>query len=208
MVRESYIRHAGIKNEKLSLDIAASSLITRLDNNRHTRWEKSVQNIDFMHSSRRAWRTINKLTGRYRPPLGECPIIADAIASQLVDNGTYPAGNKDMARHVSREVFELWKIPTPPDHNISQEFSGNELILALNLLKPGKAPGLDRICLGFILYGGKALKSWLRKFLSSCLHHLKIPKIWGRADVAAIPKPNKPMDDVRTYRPILFLCAI
>ena len=100
------------------------------------RWEETVQNIDFTHSSRKAWRTINKLTGRSRPPLGERPITANAIASQLVNNGTYPTGSKDMARHVFREVSELWKIPTPPDHNISEEFSDNELTSALNLLNP------------------------------------------------------------------------
>ena len=188
-------------------DLAASSLITRLDNNSRTRWEKTVQNINFTHSSRKAWRTINILTGRSRPPLGERTITANAIASQLVNNGTYPTGNKDMACRVSREVSELWQISTSPDHKISEEFFDNELTSALNLLKPGKAPGPDHICSEFILYGGKALKSWLREFLSSYLHHLKIPKIWRRADVVATPKPNKPLDDARSYRPISLLCV-
>ena len=107
-----------------------------------------------------------------------------------------------MDYHVSREMFELWKIPTPPDHNISKIFSDNELTSALNLLRPGKAPVPDRICSEFILYAGKAVKSWLREFLSSCLHHLKIPKIWKRADVVVISKPNKPLDDARSYLPI------
>ena len=128
----------------------------------------------------------------YRPSLGECLITAHAIASQLVNNGTYPAWNKDLARHVSREEFQLWKILTPPDHNISKEFSDNDLTSALNFLKPGKAPSPDRICSEFALYGCKALKSWLHKFLSSCLHHFKTSKIWSRADVVAIPKPSKP----------------
>ena len=108
---------------------------------------------------------------------------------------------------MSRKVSELWKIPTPPDHNISEEFSDNKLTSALNLLKPGKAPGPDYICSEFILYGGKALKSWLREFLSSCLHHLKIPKIWRRADVIATPKPNKPLDVARSHHPISLLCV-
>ena len=108
---------------------------------------------------------------------------------------------------MSRKVSELWKIPTPPDHNISEEFSDNELTSALNLLKPGKAPGPDHICSEFILYGGKALKSWLREFLSSCLHHFKIPKIWRRADVIATPKPNKPLDVARSHHPISLLCV-
>ena len=124
-----------------------------------------------------------------------------------MNNETYPAGNKDIARYESREVSELWKIPTPSDHSISDDFSDNELTSALNLLKPGKTPGPDRVCSEFILYGGKALKSWLYEFLSSCLHHLKIPKIWRRAGKVAIPKPNKHLDDAGSYRPISLLCV-
>ena len=51
------------------------------------------------------------------------------------------------------------------------------------------------------------LKSWLRGFLSFCLHHLKIPKIWRRALVVAVPKPSKPVEDPRSYRPIFLLCV-
>ena len=138
-----------------------------------------VQNIDFMHLSCKMWR-IHELTGRSRPPLGKHPFTANAIASQLVNNGTYPAGNKDMACCMSTEESELWKIPAPPDYNIFEEFSDNELTSALNLFKPGKALGPDHICWEFIFHGGKALKSWLHEFLSSCLHHLKMPRYLKR----------------------------
>ena len=51
------------------------------------------------------------------------------------------------------------------------------------------------------------MKSWLRDFLSSCLRRLKIPKIWRRALVIAIPKPMKPVGDPKSYRPISLLCV-
>ena len=51
------------------------------------------------------------------------------------------------------------------------------------------------------------MKSWLRDFLSSCLRRLKIPKIWRRALVVAIPKPGKPVGDPKSYRPISLLCV-
>ena len=54
---------------------------------------------------------------------------------------------------------------------------------------------------------GAALKSWLRDFLSSCLRRLKIPKIWRRALMAAIPKPGKPVGDPKSYWPISLLCV-
>ena len=49
------------------------------------------------------------------------------------------------------------------------------------------------------------MKSWSRDFLSSCLRRLKIPKIWKRALVVAIPKPGKPVGDPKSYRPISLL---
>ena len=51
------------------------------------------------------------------------------------------------------------------------------------------------------------MKSWLHDFLSSCLRRLKIPKIWRRALVVAIPKPAKPVWDPKSYRPIYLLCV-
>ena len=39
------------------------------------------------------------------------------------------------------------------------------------------------------------------------LRRLKIPKIWRRALVVAIPKPGKPVGDPKSYRPISLLCV-
>jgi len=36
---------------------------------------------------------------------------------------------------------------------------------------------------------------------------LKIPKIWRRALIVAILKPEKPLGDPRSYRPISLLCV-
>ena len=51
------------------------------------------------------------------------------------------------------------------------------------------------------------LQKRLRDFISSCLRRLKIPKIWRRALVVAIPKPGKPVGDPKSYRPISLLCV-
>ena len=96
---------------------------------------------------------------------------------------------------------------TPDAVNISDNFSQREFTAALQHLKPGKAPGPDSIFPELILYAGAALKSWLRDFLSSCLRRLKIPKIWRRALVVAIPKPTKPVGNPKSYRPISLLCV-
>ena len=104
-------------------------------------------------------------------------------------------------------MSDLWRATTPDAVNISNKFSQSEFAAALQHLKPGKAPGPDSICPELILHAEAALKCWLRDFLSSCLHRLKIPKIWRRALVVAIPKSGKPVGDPKSYRLISLLCV-
>ena len=104
------------------------------------------------------------------------------------------------------ETLEFWKIPTPNGSSLTRELSPAEFADALQKLKPGKAPGPDQICPELILHTGLIIKSWLRKFLSSCLFQLRISKIWKRLLVVAILKPNKPLNDAKSYRPISLLC--
>ena len=173
----------------------ATALLTRLDKKRRNRWSEAVRNIDFSHSSRKAWSIVNNLTGRSRHSPRHCPISANAIASQLIRNGKYEGADRESSRLVSKEVSDLWRVPTPSSADISSEsFTAVEFAAALQKTKPGKAPGPDSICPELIIHAGAALKSWLRGFLSSCLHHLRIPTIWRRALVVAIPKPSKPVE--------------
>ena len=153
---------------------------------------------------------MNNLTGRSRHSPRHCPVSVDAIASQLVRNGKYEAVDRKSSRLVFQEVSDLWRATTSDAVNISDNFSQREFAAALQHLKPGKASSLtrpDSIFPELILYAEAAWKSWLRDFLYSCLRRLKIPKIWRRALVVAIPKPGKPVDDPKSYQPISLLCV-
>ena len=160
-----------------------------------------------MHSSRKAWRTINELTGRSGHPSRQCPVSANSIASQLIKNGAHKTGDSEPTRLINKQLSDLWKIPTPEDHSISEPFRPEELAAALRRLKPGKPPGLDSIFPEFILHARSDLKSWFCGFLNSCMRQLKIPKIWRRALVLATPKPEKPLGDPKSYHPISPLCV-
>ena len=151
---------------------------------------------------------MNNLTGRSRHSPRHCSVSADAIASQLVKNGKYEAVDRKSSRLVSQEVSEFWRPTTPDAVNISDNFSQREFTASLQHLKPNKTPGPDSISPELIIHAGAALKSWLPDFLSSCLRRLKIPKIWRRALVVAIPKPAKPVGDPKSYRPISLLCVL
>ena len=175
-------------------DRAASSLLSRLQQMKQERWEEAVNSIGFSHSSRKAWRTINKLTGRSGRSSRLCPA--------LVKNRAHKTDGRVSIRLINQQLSDLWKIPTPEGHSISEPFRPEEFDAALRCLRPGKSPVLDSNFLEFILLAGLALKSWFCDSLISCMRQLKIPKIWRRAVVVAIPKPEKPLVDPISYHPI------
>jgi len=120
-------------------------------------------------------------------------------------NGAHKTSVRESTRFVNKQLFNLWKIPTPVGHSISESFRLEEFAAALRRLIPGKSPGLDSIFPEFILHAGLTLKSWFCNFLNSCMRQLKIPKIWKSTLVVAIPKPEKP--DPKSYRPISLQCV-
>jgi len=174
-------------------DRAVSSLLSRFEQKKQKRWEETVNSIDLSHSSHRAWSTISKLTGRSGCSSRMCPISANSITSHLVKSGAHRTGDRESTRLVNKQLSDLWKIPTPESHSISEPFRPEELAAALRHLKSGKSPGLDSIFPEFILHAGSAFKSWFCDFLTSCMREHKIPKIWRRALLVAIPKPEKPL---------------
>ena len=153
-------------------------------------------------AERRGEQSTNLLAGLDAPLV----VSVNAIASQLVKNGAHRTGNRESTKLVNKQLSNLWKILTPQGHSISDPLRPEELS-ALRRLKPGKSPGLDSIFPEFILHLGLALISWFCDFLNSCMRKLKIPNMWRRALVAAIPKPEKPLGDPKSFDPIFLLCA-
>ena len=130
--------------------MTATALMEKLDTTRKARCTEVVESIDFTHSSRKAWQTINQLTGRNTKP-SRCPVTANAIASQLLKNGRFPDADKEFARLTSHKVSSLSRAASA-DANLSADLTAAELSAALNKLIPGKAPGCDYIHPEFIIH--------------------------------------------------------
>jgi len=125
-----------------------------------------------------------------------------------VKNGAHKTGGRESTRLVNKQLSDLRKIPTAAEgHSISEPFRPEEFAATLRRLKSGKSPGLDSIFPKFILHAGSALKSWFCNFLNSCMRQLKIPKFSRRALAVAVPKPEKPLGDPKSYRPMSLLCV-
>ena len=108
---------------------AATALLARLDRKRRKRWSEAVQNIDFSHSIRVAWNTLNNLTGWSRQSIYQCPDSSNAIASQLVKNGKYEVANREISRFIMQELSDFWKATSPDAVNISEMFLQKNLLL-------------------------------------------------------------------------------
>ena len=119
-------------------------MIKRLDEKRQERWIETVESIDFTHSSRKAWRTVNRLTGRTASKPDKCPVGANAIASQLLQNGRFTNPDPDFSRQVGKVVAELWKVDIKYV-DMSTPFTTGELVEALKSMKADKIPGPDDI---------------------------------------------------------------
>ena len=48
--------------------------------------------------------------------------------------------------------------------------------------------------------------TWLCSFFTSCFRRSKLPKTWRRVTVVALPKPNKPAQDHKSYR-LIYHCS-
>ena len=65
-----------------------------------------------------------------------------------------------------------------------------------------EAPGPGDIHPEFLLHAGDAVTKRRCQYMSTCLERCKIPKIWRKTTVIALPKRNKPKDDPKSYRQI------
>ena len=93
-------------------NLAANNLLRRLDEKRLTRWSETVKTIDFSHTSRIAWNTLNRLTGDF-PDSSNCPSLL-MLLQCMVRNG-FTGGltgweQRANMQEVVGEVAELWSI--------------------------------------------------------------------------------------------------
>ena len=112
-------------------------------------WEEAVNSIEFSHSTRKAWRTINKLTGRSGSSFYQCPVSANSIASQLVKNGAHRTGDRKSTRLVNKEQSDQWR---------SQHL---KVAISLNLL------GRRNLLLPSDAWSQESLRDWIPSSRSS-----------------------------------------
>ena len=132
---------------------------------------------------------------------------ANAIASKLIENGRHRNVDKQVDRDVNAEIATLKGSVTSIGKSIKETFTEAEMLAAVSHLKSGQAQGPEHIAPEFIINCGTLMLNWLSELFSQCMHSLRLPNVWRRADIIAVLKPNKSADDAKNYRPISLLCV-
>jgi hypothetical protein len=182
-------------------------LLESLDTERKNKWLSTVESMDFKTSSRKAWKVLNKLTGKSGSKnVCVSQKLTDSIASQIVETSRVK-GDRSHTKTVKKLTQNLKK-ELPVDDTISRPFTVEETTHAIKLLKPGKAAGEDGIYNEFIKNLGPNSRKWLTNFYADILARNKLPSAFNYAKIVAILKPNKPAEDPKSYRPIALLSSL
>ena len=103
------------------------------------------------------------------------------------------------------EVLREVQLDCDPSTSAVTKFTKQELIRAINNIKPTKAPGYDLIT-GMIL---QKLPDTALTFLLSIYNAMSrlcfFPPQWKTAKILMVHKPGKPLEDPKSYRPISLL---
>ena len=133
------------------------------------------------------------------------PCLCELHRTVLVNNGKWKDHSPEAKAHtwaVNAEIKHLLH------QALSKPFKYDELTAAIKTLKNGKAPGNDNIHTEFLKNLAPEVMRWLQHFLSICLETSTIPSRWKTAKVIATPKPKKPANEPKSYRPISLLSHI
>ena len=161
-------------------------------------WEEVITSTNMTHNSRKAWKTINKLSNDPTSSNPPCLVTANQVAHQLLVNGrgTMPSKPK-------RPVLPP---ATEGDTSKVYPFSEGEYNKGVAALKNNKAAGRDDILVEQLKHLGPKAHKWLLTMLNICFMENKIPTIWRQSKIIAILKPGKDSSIPKNYRPISLLC--
>ena len=174
------------------------ALLDEISEAQRSKWKEMIESTDFTHSSRKAWKTINKLTKDYTEPQQQGKATADQVDHQLLLNG------KRNKLHVPRR--EKMPRQTVTESKLTSPFLMEDLLHGVKALKNNKEAGLDDMLCEQMKHFGEATLRWLLQMMNSILKTHKFPKLYRKSKVIAILKPGKDSTLPKSYRPISLLC--
>ncbi|VVC26290.1 Hypothetical protein CINCED_3A020119 [Cinara cedri] len=178
----SYDRFVGAIKSKNNNSTIADDLIGRLNAIRKQRWSETTAELDFTHSSHKAWGLMKRLGDHSHSKKKQEILSANKVESRIIEMGKTQSC-KVHSRTIKAELRRQKK-KTTTTYN---------------------AAGLDGIYPEFIKHADPRVREWLARFYSNILDTTNIPKQFKRAKVIALLKPGKSETEAADYRPISLL---
>lgn len=183
-----------------------SNLITKtrklLKQKRFNSWKSFCASISPEISPSQVWQNIRRFRSAFKPPRSPfmdsstVDLFLDKLAPPFVpsiDNISSDSQPSLLSQHDSSDSF------------IS--FSLSELKGVLSRLRDS-APGCDGIPYSFLQNLNDSCLSYFLSLINSILTSGNIPPSWKIHEVIPIHKPNKPINDPSSYRPIALASVI
>ena len=147
------------------------------------RWEEVITYTNMTHNSRKAWKTIRKLSNDLTTSNPPCLVSANQVAHQLLVNGrgTMPSKPK-------RPVLSP---ATEGDYSMVYPFSEEEYRKGVAILKNNKASGRDDVLVEQLNKLGPKAHRWLLTMPNKCFRENKILTLCRQSKNIAILKPGK-----------------
>ena len=147
------------------------------------------------NNSRKAWKTINKLSNDPTSSNPPCLVTANQVVHQLLANGrgTMPSKPK---RPVLPQATER-------DTSKVQPFSKSEYNKGVAALKNNKAAGRDDILVEQLKHIGPKAHKWLLTMLIICFMENKIPTVWRQSKIIETSEGLFDSKELPTYIPLM-----
>jgi len=181
----------------------ADALLNSLSISRKTRWMNTIEEMDFKHSSRKAWNLLRKIDPNNKRKKHNTEIKPNAFANRIIELSRAKIDNKYRTK-VKTELRES-KRNAEPKSTFARDFTDTEITTAIKCMKSGKAAGFDDMYPEFLKHSGPKVRIWLSKFYSDIIGSNKLPRYFKKTKILAILKPGKPSNEVQSYRPIALL---
>ena len=173
-------------------------LLDKMTEEKRKIWEEVITSTNMTHNSRKAWKTINKLSNDPTSSNPPCLVTANQVAHQLLVNG-----RGTMTSKPKRPVLPP---ATEGDTSKVYPFSEGEYNKGVAALKNNKAAGRDDILVEQLKHLDPKAHKWLLTMLNICFKEIKIPTIWRQSKIIVILKPGKDSSIPKNYRPLSLLC--
>lgn len=176
-------------------------------------WNDFLENLDYRKDSPKAHRLIDSLNNKRKSTtthtirIGNTEISEEKEIAKKFNEHFLGKFKLDKKKKKMESKFKrlLSRAPEYPDELglFNVEFTTEELNNAINDLQNKKQPGPDEIFPELLIHMGKKARLFLlsvyNKFWTSSY---SLPADWVKAKIIPIQKPNKPSEDINSYRPI------